>query len=464
MDIKILGKVPSGITTTMVEAFLKYKQVPDAFQNLPTFYKLHGEKYGVRWDFAVFQSCLETNWFRFGGDVKSGQNNFAGIGATGGGVAGESYESKSKGVLSQIQVLAIRPGVPIPKDEMVSERYRKNYDVVFGKQKTWGDLAGTWAADKKYWDKIQSIAREFRTFSGVDPLVEYSEPSSDASQITWWEFNRTDDGRPCVTGYNAGQPLTNIWGGKVDDLIDALQSAYNAETFRVAPTNSKVIPDAPEWPVVKSAQNGGSEEPTPRPPQGEPGQKLAWIPFATRYGKIPTKGQYPGGHPEGAIVHHTAGHPNARGTVDYLAKQPYPCLVIGPDGEILQPFPLSEWGWHDGTEYSRRCVGIEVTGWGKLDKKGDEFFSWAGYKIPANRVRHIPTKNGNQQVGYYEKWTQEQEESLINLLVWLARNWEGFKVDLILGHDETAPSRKNDPGGSMSMTMAQLRAKVKSLI
>ena len=44
-----------------------------------------GEATGIRWDFAFFQMLLETAYLKYGGDDKPKQNNFAGIGTTGGG-------------------------------------------------------------------------------------------------------------------------------------------------------------------------------------------------------------------------------------------------------------------------------------------------------------------------------------------------------------------------------------------
>ena len=41
----------------------------------------------------------ETGWLRFGGDVAIGQFNFGGLGATGGGVAGESFANVAQGCL-----------------------------------------------------------------------------------------------------------------------------------------------------------------------------------------------------------------------------------------------------------------------------------------------------------------------------------------------------------------------------
>ena len=46
---------------------------------------------GVRGEVVFEQAMLETGWLQYGGDSGISQYNFAGIGTTGGGVAGVSY-------------------------------------------------------------------------------------------------------------------------------------------------------------------------------------------------------------------------------------------------------------------------------------------------------------------------------------------------------------------------------------
>ncbi|SEF64798.1 N-acetylmuramoyl-L-alanine amidase [Paenibacillus sp. UNC499MF] len=116
-----------------------------------------GAKYGVRGDAAVAQSIHETNWFRFGGDVKPEQNNFAGIGATG-GVPGNSFPTIKDGVTAQIQHLfAYASQNPLPAGEtVVDPRFSL---VTRGAAPNWEDLAGRWAVpgyDKKKYASLQA--------------------------------------------------------------------------------------------------------------------------------------------------------------------------------------------------------------------------------------------------------------------------------------------------------------------
>lgn len=58
-----------------------------------TIYKQEAEIEGVKAEVAFCQAMLETGFLRFGGDVKKEQYNFAGLGATGGGVPGNSFRA-----------------------------------------------------------------------------------------------------------------------------------------------------------------------------------------------------------------------------------------------------------------------------------------------------------------------------------------------------------------------------------
>ncbi|HDI3055772.1 TPA: N-acetylmuramoyl-L-alanine amidase [Clostridium botulinum] len=60
---------------------------------------------GIRADVVFIQIMKETNFLKFTGDVKECQNNFAGIGATGGGVPGAYFKDTKTGVRAVVQHL-----------------------------------------------------------------------------------------------------------------------------------------------------------------------------------------------------------------------------------------------------------------------------------------------------------------------------------------------------------------------
>lgn len=95
---------------------------PDA-PDLAAIYMEEGKKEGIRADIAFAQSCLETGNWKFGGDVKPEQNNYCGMGATGGGVAGNSFETPRIGIRAQIQHLKAYANTEALSGELVDPRF-----------------------------------------------------------------------------------------------------------------------------------------------------------------------------------------------------------------------------------------------------------------------------------------------------------------------------------------------------
>ena len=116
---------------------------------------------GVNHDVAFCQMCLETNYLRFDGDVHRRQNNFCGLGATGHGVSGNSFESIPIGIRAHIQHLKAYANRKSLQRRLVDPRFGK---VRRGSAPYVEDLSGKWAVDPNYSAKIrrilQSLARQ----------------------------------------------------------------------------------------------------------------------------------------------------------------------------------------------------------------------------------------------------------------------------------------------------------------
>ena len=131
------------------------------------FYE-EGIKEGVRPDVALAQSLHETGYFRYGGDVLSFQNNYAGLGATGNKEKGASFSTPTLGVRSQIQHLLAYATVRLPVEPIVDPRYEiiTKIPEKYGQVKTWQGLGGNWAVPGVgYGDKILEIYREILEMS-----------------------------------------------------------------------------------------------------------------------------------------------------------------------------------------------------------------------------------------------------------------------------------------------------------
>jgi Mannosyl-glycoprotein endo-beta-N-acetylglucosaminidase len=167
--------VPACATPGRLMAFATSRNgnLDARFAPIATEYMRHGKELGVRWDYAFFQMLLETGNLSFKrgngqfGDVKPSQNNFAGIGATGGGVRGESFPDVTTGVKAHLQHLLLYAGRRI--DTPVAERTRQvqEWGVLTSWQErakkpiTFTDLTLKWAKDPRYASSIESVANRF---------------------------------------------------------------------------------------------------------------------------------------------------------------------------------------------------------------------------------------------------------------------------------------------------------------
>lgn len=146
--------------------FLKSKN-ETALNNFPEIAKLYREESsveGVNYDIAFCQMCLETAFLQFGGDVKSDQNNFAGLGAIGGGVQGATFPSARVGVRAQVQHLKAYASTQPLVQDLVDPRFRF---VTRGIAPLIGQLSGRWAADPQYGRKILALMRQLYEHAGL---------------------------------------------------------------------------------------------------------------------------------------------------------------------------------------------------------------------------------------------------------------------------------------------------------
>ena len=181
-EVKISAgnKVPQCATPGRLTAYLQSRNpsLDPRFEGVATQYMRHGEALGIRWDIAFFQMILETGALRFGGDVRPAQNNFAGLGASGGGAHGESFADVSTGVKAHLQHLLMYAGEHI--DNPVADRTRKvqEWGVLTDWQKsidgpmTYTLVAKQWApTSRNYVRDVSTITDEFYNefCNGDDP-------------------------------------------------------------------------------------------------------------------------------------------------------------------------------------------------------------------------------------------------------------------------------------------------------
>ncbi len=110
---------------------------------------------GVNSDVAFIQMCLETGFLRFTGLVSADMNNFCGLGSVGPGQPGHSFADERTGVRAHVQHLKAYGSSDPLNGELVDPRF--HYVTPRGKSPDILGLAGTWAADRLYGDKLLDL-------------------------------------------------------------------------------------------------------------------------------------------------------------------------------------------------------------------------------------------------------------------------------------------------------------------
>jgi hypothetical protein len=192
------NKVPECATPGRLSAFIEQRNsgLDEKFQTIAADYMRIGEELNIRWDIALFQMLLETGNLRFTGDVSSGQNNFAGLGATGRKNPGESFPDVTTGVKAHLQHLLMYAGETV--EAPVAERTRKvqEWGVLTSWHQslkgpvTYSALAKKWApGSRSYARDIENVADAF--YSGAcrseDPkpeMMALARPQSNIAGAT----------------------------------------------------------------------------------------------------------------------------------------------------------------------------------------------------------------------------------------------------------------------------------------
>lgn len=131
-------------------------------------------------------------------------------------------------------------------------------------------------------------------------------------------------------------------------------------------------------------------------------------------------------------------------------------ILIDRDGSILQCRPFNRTAGHAGKSKWRdpqtglmhqdlnSCsIGIELANCGDLQRQSYPAALGRG-PIKRLRARH---KHGGE-VTLWEMYDQRQMDTLLDMSRALVTR---YKLDDVVGHDDIAPARKNDPGPAFDM-------------
>ncbi len=166
--------------------------------------------------------------------------------------------------------------------------------------------------------------------------------------------------------------------------------------------------------------------------------------------------------PDTLVIHYTAGA-NLDSSVNTLRDPKVTAsahLVVGRDGQIKQLIPFNKVAWHAGrSEWGTRIglnkfsIGIEIDNAGRLNKVGNLYQTWWGGKIPEDEV-FIGVHRNESEPSHWHVFTEKQIEAVFKLCSILK---EKYAIKEILGHEEIAPHRKQDPGPAFPLDKLRQR-------
>jgi hypothetical protein len=259
------NRVPACATPARLMRFTLQRNpgLEQRFRDIAQHYRQHGEALHVRWDYAFFQMLLETNFlsFRTGSgapsDVSPKQNNFAGLGTTGGGVPGDSFPDVSTGVLAQMQHLIAYSGERVEAPAARRTREKQDDIIVLSKALkrpvTFADLTRRWATDRHYGTSIEAIAERFRGAhcnvpalaragdedttppaprKAAGPAAKTAAPEAASRPPTQAAPQEAEAGEE-KAGEKAGSPGATLLAGAGPGLLRGMQPALQPTSCRI---------------------------------------------------------------------------------------------------------------------------------------------------------------------------------------------------------------------------------------
>ena len=177
-DSSIIG-TPLATQKQCVKYLMRNNPNPNlnvSAEEIVAYYYEEGMREGIRPDVAICQAIKETGFWNYGGDVDPKQNNFCGLGTTGGGVRGGYFPTAQLGVRAHIQHLLAYTSTRRPITPLVDPRYdivRKAYGT--RTLSNWSDLNGRWAVPGHYYG--QEIMSMFIAMVSIRPQYHYRSNS-----------------------------------------------------------------------------------------------------------------------------------------------------------------------------------------------------------------------------------------------------------------------------------------------
>jgi hypothetical protein len=318
------NQVPTCVTPDRLMAFLRTRNSnPDPrFQSIAEAYKKYGEGWRIRWDYAFFQMAVETNFLTYKqgngrwGDVNPKQNNFAGIGTTGGGVPGDSFADVKTGVLGHIQHLVaysgervadpVAPRTKLKQDDIIELSEKLNRPVTFK------DLARRWAVDPAYGKSMGYVASTFmRDFCKNAPDKPAVVAAAAPTEVMPWSVSPRGTVRaaPRPAMVPSAVPAPKVATKPLPKLAVAPKLAVSTPTVAQAASAPTIVTAPTAQALVKS-----------QPADADPRLLPSLIPAATL---APAAAAAPVAMPTGNVQDRAAIAPSQLG----MSLAASPCLI-----------------------------------------------------------------------------------------------------------------------------------------
>lgn len=160
--------------------------------------------------------------------------------------------------------------------------------------------------------------------------------------------------------------------------------------------------------------------------------------------------------PDSIIIHFTAGR-SADSSVTWFKNPEANAsahLVIGQDGKIIQMVEFNRKAWHAGVSrwadrsgFNNFSIGIELDNPGRLTKVNDRYYAWFGKEYLRDAVLEARHKH-EKEMSYWHIFPEKQMDACLKVCKLIMQH---YNIREVLGHDDIAPLRKNDPGPAFPM-------------
>ncbi|MFN0300949.1 MAG: N-acetylmuramoyl-L-alanine amidase [Burkholderiales bacterium] len=137
-------------------------------------------------------------------------------------------------------------------------------------------------------------------------------------------------------------------------------------------------------------------------------------------------------------------------------------LLVGRDGRIVQFLDFNLRAWHAGqstwngiTDINSHSIGIELENAGSVRMEDGRGIGEEGVIVPAEQVIEASHKHAKWTMTHWHQYSSAQLDACHDIAIILANT---YAIEDIVGHDDIAPDRKQDPGPAFPLESVRSKA------